>query len=76
MSKNDQDPQKENDVHKKVSLETHALASSKQPKISTNGVPRKKNYHIIYDPELISKEHNKTRKAIYRFDGEAVKQYV
>ncbi|QSL65558.1 hypothetical protein MERGE_002871 [Pneumocystis wakefieldiae] len=71
MSKNDQDPQKENDVHKKVSLETHALASSKQPKISTNGVPRKKNYHIIYDPELISKEHNKTRKAIYRFDGEA-----
>ncbi|EMR08865.1 hypothetical protein PNEG_02650 [Pneumocystis murina B123] len=71
MSKNDQDSQKENNIHKKGGLETPILESSKQSKISTNGIPRKKNYHIIYDPELISKEHSKGRKAIYRFDGEA-----
>ncbi|KTW31398.1 hypothetical protein T552_00043 [Pneumocystis carinii B80] len=71
MSKNDQDSQKENNIDKKGSLETPTLESCKQSKISTNGVSRKKNYHIIYDPELISKEHSKGRKAIYRFDGEA-----
>ncbi|CCJ28309.1 unnamed protein product [Pneumocystis jirovecii] len=68
MSKNNDDSSKES---RTLAKELDALDIHKQQKKSVNGVPRKRNYFIIYDPELASKEHSKARKAIYRFDGEA-----
>lgn len=68
MNKDDHDSLKENHVENK---ELSTSNVSKESKKLTNGIPRKRNYHIIYDPELASKEHNKGRKAIYRFDGDS-----
>ncbi|KAG5513931.1 hypothetical protein PMAC_000553 [Pneumocystis sp. 'macacae'] len=68
MDKNSDDSSKKNQTSAK---EFPLLDDNKQQKKLVNGIPRKRNYFIIYDPELAPKEHSKGRKAIYRFDGEA-----
>ncbi|KAG4305645.1 hypothetical protein PORY_001201 [Pneumocystis oryctolagi] len=69
MNKNNDNSSKEKQALDKV--ENPSLDVNKQQKKSINGVPRRRNYFIIYDPELAPKEYSKGRKAIYRFDGEA-----
>ncbi|KAG5437530.1 hypothetical protein PCANB_000958 [Pneumocystis canis] len=68
MIKNEDSSSKENHIPTK---ELPVSDVHKQQKKLVYGVPKKRNYFVIYDPELAPKEHAKGRKAIYRFDGEA-----